>query len=296
MASSLLGKLYLGLLYPMMDYLAAVYPLAARRKSRVMREELEALLAGRLGDRQMSKVVRDGFSLYLKRQMENLFFGRLTQESLADLVEVEGIANLEAAVAKGKGVILLLSHFGSFLMPLPLLGFMGFKVNQITGRVLSRGALSRALWSIRKREADRLPIQFIGVGNFLRPVYDALKRGEIVAVAFDGREGKKWVSASFLTRTALFSPGPFNLAAKTGAAIVPMFAVRQPDNRHRIIFMEEFALSRAADPDEALAEDTRRYAAMLASFVERHPAHFGATLVDIRLNAENGLMSPLWEN
>ncbi|MBI5238705.1 MAG: lysophospholipid acyltransferase family protein [Deltaproteobacteria bacterium] len=294
MRSSLMGSLYLKLLYPLMDMLALPYCLLLGRKRKVLKEEMERLFKGRFGNREIALMVKDSFRLYLKRQVENLFFGRFGEECLEDLTSVEGLENIEGAVKKGQGVILLLSHFGSFLIPLPLLGFRGFKVNQITGRVLSSGAVSKMIWKWRKWEADRLPIQFIGVAGFLRPVYDALKRGEIVAVAFDGREGKKWVPVRFIERTALFSPGPFNLALKTGAAIIPMFAIRQPDNRHRIIFMEEFELTNTGDINGTLTLNTKKYAEMLEKYVLMYPSHFGATLLDIRLNAENGLAQPLF--
>lgn len=283
-------------LYALADRCARLYLLLSRRKSKVLREETQALFRGRLDQGQIEEIVRDSARLYLKRQAENALFGRLTSDKLAGMTTVEGLPHVDRAVGKGRGVILLLAHFGSFLLPLPALGFRGYAVNQITGKVLNRKGVTGLIWRWRKREADRLPIKFIGVANFLRPVYDALKKGEIVAIAFDGREGKRWVPVRFIERTALFSPGPMNLALKTGAAIIPTFVVRRPDDGHRIIFMDEFEITRSKDEAETLEINTKRYAAILEDFVLRYPGHFGATLIDARLNFERGLMAPLFKD
>jgi lauroyl/myristoyl acyltransferase len=283
-------------LYAMVDLGTRPYILLSGKKRTVLREETRSLFHGRFDQRKIDEIVFDSMRLYLKRQAENALFGRLTKDNLETMTTVEGLSHIDRAIGRGRGVILLLAHFGSFLLPLPVLGFRGYNVNQITGKVLSRNAVTDIIWQWRKREADRLPIKFIGVANFLRPVYDALKKGEIVAIAFDGREGKRWIPVRFVERIALFSPGPMNLALKTGAAIIPTFVVRQPNDSHRIIFMDEFEMTRSKDEAETLEINTKRYAALLEDFVIRYPSHFGATLIDARLNAERGLTTPLFKD
>ncbi len=289
------GRSILPLLYALMNLGTTPYYLLSGAKRRILREETELLFGSRLGRDEKEQIARESVRMYLKRQAENLLFGRLTRSMLDRMTVIEGLEHIDRALGRGRGVILLLNHFGSFLLPLPVLGFKGDRVNQVTGKVLSRNTLADLIWRLRKREADRLPIQFIGVASFLRPVYDALRKGEIVAIAFDGREGKRWIPVKFIERTALFSPGPMNLARKTGAAIIPTFVVRRPDDRHRIIFMKEFDLTQTSDAEEALTIDTKRYAAILEDYVLRHPDHFGATLLDARRNAERGVIAPLFE-
>src|SRR3989304_656950 len=77
-----------------------------------------------------------------------------------------------------KGFILPLPHFGPFLLPLPYLGFMGYRVDQVTGGQIHASLAGERFWEWRKREAEKLPVRFLQVGRFLRPLYQALGGNE----------------------------------------------------------------------------------------------------------------------
>lgn len=230
---------------------------------------------------------------HVARLVETLVFGRMDRALLERLVTVQGREHLDAALARGQGVVLLLAHFGSFLLPLPWLGFRGYTVSQVTGRPRHAGPAAAALWRWRKRSANRLPVRFIQVGSFLRPVHDALRRNEIVALAFDGRDGSQWTEVRFLGRPARFSAGPFRLARRTGAAIIPAFMVRHADDTHTLQLEPAFALPATPRDDEAqaLAADTQRFADLFAGYVLRYPCHFATILLRHRRDAARGAPS-----
>jgi KDO2-lipid IV(A) lauroyltransferase len=256
--------------------------LADRRRRRILEEELGRLFFGRRERADARAIARKSCEHFAMRLFESAFFGSLDRRTTEALVRGAGLEHIDQALARKKGVILLLSHFGSFLLPLPFLGFRGYAVNQITGKQVHRGVLAERIWLWRKREADRLPVRFRQVDRFLRPVYHALKGNEIVAIAFDGRDSSQWASVGFCARRARFSTGPFELARRTGAAIVPTFVIREPGGRHRIEFREEFKLSGAEGPERAIEEDVRTFAKMFESYVERYPCHFGMVLYKLR--------------
>lgn len=256
--------------------------LADRGRRRILEEELGRLFGSRRDRAWTRQAARRSCEHFTMRLFETAFFGSLDRRSTGKLARAEGIANVDGALSRGKGVILLLSHFGSFLLPLPFLGFRGYAVNQITGKQAHRSLLAERIWLWRKREADRLPVRFRQVDRFLRPVYQALRGNEIVAVAFDGRDSTQWAVVEFFGRRARFSTGPFELARRTGAAIVPTFVVREPGGRHRIELREAFALSNAATAEDALREDVQKFARIFESYVERYPCHFGMVLYNLR--------------
>lgn len=224
---------------------------------------------------------------FTMRLFETAFFGALDRRSTETIARAEGIEHVDAALARGQGVILLLSHFGSFLLPLPFLGFRGYTVNQITGKQVHHSLLAERIWLWRKREADRLPVKFRQVDRLLRPVYQALRDNEIVVIAFDGRDSTHWALVDFFERRARFSTGPFELARRTGAAIVPTFVVREPGGRHRIEFLEELKLSTATPNGEALREDVDEFARLFSSYVAYYPCHFGMVLYNLRRAPQN---------
>lgn len=274
--SSFLGKLAGDCLY-----------LVDHRRRRILEEELARLFSGRPVRPGGRTIARKSCEHFAMRLVETAFFGSLDRRRTDALARSAGLEHIDQALARGKGVILLLSHFGSFLLPLPFLGFRGYAVNQITGKQVHNGLLAERIWLWRKREADQLPVSFRQVDQFLRPVYHALMGNEIVAVAFDGRDSSRWAVVDFFDRQARFSTGPFELARRTGATIVPTFVIREPGGRHRIEFGEEFKLSGAAESERAIEEDVRRFAKVFERYVERYPCHFGMVLYNMRREPAN---------
>lgn len=233
-------------------------------------------------ENKIKYVLRNSFKHHYKRQAETIFFGALNKDRINNLVYASGIEHIDSALSKGKGAILLLSHFGSFLLPLPFLGFRGYKVNQITGRQRHSSLIAERIWAWRKKEADRLPVKFIQVDRFLRPCYEALQRNELVAIAFDGLDGSKWSEVDFLGTKVRVSTGPFELARRTGATIIPVFVIRNKDNTHRLVFEPALKLSDNHKAQDAASFDARNFAEIFSAYIKRYPCHFGMVLYKLK--------------
>lgn len=254
-----------------------------RRFRNILEAEVERLQAQMPQWQPHKDVIKKTFQQHYCRHVETLFFGALTKDNLDKLGYATGTENVDRALARGKGVILLLSHYGSFLLPLPYLGFRGYKVCQITGKQnhkevinerIWRPVINEEIWRWRKKEADKLPVRFVEVGTFLRPAYKALNENNIIAIAFDGRESTKWEKVSFVGAEEFFSPGPFELARRTGATIIPTFVQKEEHGKHRIIFEKAFEMSKDVDVHKANAQDTSNFATIFGEYVKQRPCHF----------------------
>lgn len=250
-------------------------------------QAIRLILADEKNREVIMQVTRRGFENHYARITETFFFGRLSKDVLDEMLEVRGMENVDKALSYGHGVILLLAHFGSFLLPLPYLGYKGHKVNQLTGRQRHKSLIHERVWVWRKRDADRLPVKYIQAERFLRPMLNALKNNEMLCIAFDGRDGTNWTPVNFLGRKAMFSAGPFKLARKTGAVIIPTFVIRNQDDTHVLLFEKPFDLPKTAMSDlkNTVADDTDRYAQFFSEYVKKYPCHFGMTLLTHDFNA-----------
>lgn len=256
----------------------------AGRKS--LEKELCRMILDEAKRTRIIQTAKRCFENHYARILETCFFGRLSKEIISEMIRVQGMEHISEAMLRGHGVIILLAHFGSFLLPLPYLGYAGYPVNQLTGKQRHRSVIDERIWVWRKRDADRLPIKYIQAEEFLRPMLNALKNNEILSIAFDGRDGTNWTTVDFLGRKALFSSGPFRLARKTGAVIIPTFVVRNDDDTHSIVFEKAFHLpqGKMSDVKKAAESDTKRYAGFFSDYVKRYPCHFGMTLVKHHLH------------
>jgi KDO2-lipid IV(A) lauroyltransferase len=62
---------------------------------------------------------------------------------------------------------------------------------------------------------------------------------------------------------------------KSHALVVPVFIVREPDNRHhRIIIQDQIPLQESADAEADVEENTRRFLRPIEEMVRRFPEQF----------------------
>ncbi len=172
-----------------------------------------------------------------------------TGQALARLVDIRGLDYLQAALARGKGVILCSAHYGSYQSAFSLLGACGFPVTVI-GRYPSeadsdRSAVERAVFRLMVQKPLERLLQRPSIqpreGHLASAVEaaQALGHNEVVCVAIDppvrraDRARAVWVP--FLGKRALLLPGPVVLAQLTGAPVLMAFMRRLADGRHQVL-------------------------------------------------------------
>ncbi len=241
---------------------------------------------------EINRIVKESFEIYFKRQVENLIYGKLTKRRLEKMVSVEGGENLNAALKKGKGAIILLSHFGSFLLILPALAYRGYRINQLAGPPMLKGnrPIHQRIFRIRRKASDNLPINFLRSDQSLSTVFKSLKNNECIAIAFDGREGGYWIPVKMLDSEAFISPGALKIAMKTGASIIPTFIVREKDDTQRVILESIFELEESDDKEKMVFTNTGKVAAIFERYIQRFPSHYGMVLQIMRERADKGII------
>jgi KDO2-lipid IV(A) lauroyltransferase len=262
------------------------------------RRRIEAELAAVLGcgsrDPRVRALVRETYRVSFRAHLEELLLGKLTAATVDSFLEVRGREHLEAARARGRGAIVLSAHAGSFMLPIAWFSLHGYPYTQFAARGLPPGelaaahpeALHRNRWqaeAIRVRESheDLLPASFLTVDAPTRELYRRLGRNELVALAFDGRMGHRWVRAPLLGRQALLNPGAYRLAEGTGAAILPTLCHTPPDGR---------SVCQIGAP---LVPDGRTWEELMTAFLAEHAdpwlrahlAGYGTWLAHCRLRA-----------
>ena len=187
---------------------------------------------------------------------------------LEDRVRVEGLENLRAAFARGKGVILLSAHFttleigGRFLAMhtrgLPLNAMYRRSDNPVVERVLRE----------RRRRQFGEPIGRDDVRAMLR----ALKNNEAVWYAFDQNyKARNKVFAPFFGVAAATNTATSRLAQATGAAVVPFFTHRLPGDAG---YVQRLDPPLADFPSGDLVADATRLNALIEGWVREAPEQY----------------------
>lgn len=270
-------------LFYLIAYLSAVLTyMADHTKVRIMREELGKSLGRRIPGKKIGGIITKGICNNRKDLFETWMFPVLTQEKTRRLAYFSGKENLDAALANGKGVILVLAHFGFRKFILPVLGYEGYAINQVAAKPTSwklEGKEHAAHNKIMDIELDcekALRANFIYLKDSLRPIFRALSKNEIVSIAIDGTIGNKRMGVKFFDRIAFLSPTVVSLSLKTGAPMIPAFAIRDNDNRHKIVFEKPLLIKAndGADTESLMREALGDFVNVLEKYVLAYPCHY----------------------
>ncbi len=249
-------------------------------KNGVMKKELKELM-GSEKEENLDDVIVKTMQNFRKDLFEIWAFPALTRNRANQMAGFEGLHHLRSALAKRKGVILSVAHFGSWKMVLPALGYNGYRVNQVA--VVPHYFIQdqekvnhNVIMGLEHECETSLPVNFFYIepNKSVRPIYRALQQNEIVVIALDGIIGKKRIPMPFLNKSIHLSAGSPELAYNTGALILPVFIVRQKNGRHRIIIHREVPFEKYDSKQGFVLAYMNYFRSLMAYYVLRHPDHY----------------------
>jgi KDO2-lipid IV(A) lauroyltransferase len=237
-------------------------------------------------------LLAEAYRIAFRVHLEELLLGKLTPQNWSKWMRLEGREQLDGALARGRGAVLLFPHAGNFMLMHAVMGLAGYTYTQYAARgmappqvaaahaeVFANNKWRREARAAREINEDRLPITFISLDTPVRHLFRCLARNECVGIAFDGRIGAKWTKAPYLDRVALLSTGPYKLATATGAAVVPVYC-ECPEGDVNICRFGEPIVEH--EPERLM----RRFLAdAVEPWLDAHPAHYGIWLAHCRERA-----------
>ena len=238
-----------------------------RRYREVARRNLRQAFGG--GAPRVEAVARQVFRSIGKSLVEFLRLPALSAAEIRDLCQLEGMEHLRAGLAAGRGVLLITAHYGSWELLAARLVVEGIPLS-----VVARDADDVATHALINRIRARCGYRVIPRQAAPRGVLEALRRNEVVGILMDQNTTQGGVFVPFFGRAAATATGPAVFALRTGAALLPGFAVRQPDDRHVGRFSPLVSLPRTADREADVRELTARLTALIEAQVRADPTQW----------------------
>ncbi|MGA2527112.1 MAG: lysophospholipid acyltransferase family protein [Smithellaceae bacterium] len=257
--------------------------LILRERNGRIAANLLATYGSRMTEVEAYRIAQRNIQRHYIEHMEFYKYATLNAANLSQHIRFEGLKNLDTALKAGRGAILVHMHYGCKQFPLVALGIRGYDVSQIGYRDANAEDHSWVHKNVHLRIRLRLENQFnvkhVHVGKSLRPAYETLKRNGILMITGDGiggirGAGENYISLPFLGRTMLFPPGPARMARTTGAVLLPLFCVQQPDFTHLAIIEAPIALQLTDDRKADVRHSTAEYTRVFETFIKRHPEHW----------------------
>src|SRR5467141_779348 len=220
-----------------------------------------AALGRRPTDPEVARVARRAFQNYGRMLMDFLLIGSLTPDELAERVTLGGREDLEAALARGRGVIMAVPHMGSWDMAGAYAGALGYQISAVAERF--PGSLNDAVVATR----ERFGLNVITLGRAaVRGINEALAANHVVALLCDLEQGPG-LSVNFFGRRGTVPGGPAAFALKTGAALLPACQYATAAGRYHV-HLDPALAAHEGDTKETLMQ---RVIGRFEDFIKERP-------------------------
>ncbi len=236
-----------------------------RAHRRIAKRNLAAAFPAR-PDAERRAIARAAFAHFGRLLFELLQFATLSPRQMLARVEFDGEERSRAAYAHGKGVLFVTGHFGFWELQ-AMVHAVKVEPVSILARALDNPHLDRLLEQIRQCTGNTVVYR----RGTIRRVMRTLQAGHGVAVLIDQHiMSRDAIYVDFFERPAATTSAVAALALRTGAPVVPVFALPIGRGCYRMIYEHPVAPPRADSPD-AIREFTQRCTDVLEMYVRRHP-------------------------
>jgi KDO2-lipid IV(A) lauroyltransferase len=190
-----------------------------------------------------------------------------TLDQIRALLEVRGREHVEAAMARGRGALMVTCHIGNWEMHGVGHGLL-FGPIHVVARPLDNPDLDRRLCEMRTMGGNTVVYK----RRALPQVIGALRGGGGVAILIDQNvQPGDGIFVDFFGRKAATTTVAAALALKTGCALVPCRTELLPDGRYRLTYAPVVEWAPSGDRQADIACLTQRLTAQIEEWVRETP-------------------------
>lgn len=242
--------------------------LAAKERKKTIRH-LSLVYGGIKSEKEIKLMARKVFKNLGRNATDAIRLPVVMRNGIESIVKAQGMEHMDAALARGKGVVALTAHLGNWELLGAWLASEGYPLN-VVGAPVYDPRLDKMLVLGRNTAGYKN----IARGKATREILRALRKGEVVGILIDQDTRVDGVFAEFFGKKAHTPTGPIVLAQKTGAAIVPIFIHICDDNIHLIECGEEIKLESTDDHDRDMLVNAQKYNDVYEKVIRRYPTQW----------------------
>ncbi|MDE2058952.1 MAG: lysophospholipid acyltransferase family protein [candidate division NC10 bacterium] len=236
----------------------------------IAQENLRRAFNGELSSREIAKLTRLTFINLGRTVVETCRILKIDRENFREFIRIEGYEHFQQAKRRGKGIIYITAHLGSWeLLPLAS-ALMGEPLSIVT-RPLDNPYLDRVITRLRTAWGTRVLAKKLVMPGLVQ----ALLRGESVGILMDQNiTWKEGVFVDFFGMPACTAFAPALLALRTDASVLPAAIVRCGRDHHTILVEQEIPLIRTGRLRADVVANTASFTRAIEALIRREPAQW----------------------
>ncbi|MBU0479231.1 lysophospholipid acyltransferase family protein [bacterium] len=231
-----------------------------------VRNNMSHVVKGKLTKEEFCRLIWLTYLNFGKYLADFLFFPKIDANNIDKIVRIKNRHYIDEAFSYKRGVIALSAHLGNWEIGGIALSLKGYPINAI---VLSHDNPRVNQFFIRQRKQKNMNI--IPVGSAFRKALRVLRKGESIAVLGDRDIFKRGIKVDLFGKEAIVPKGPAMMAVETGAAVLPVFAIRQPDETYKLIFEKPFFAKSGKNRNESIQKTALQIAGIIEEYIGLYP-------------------------
>jgi lauroyl/myristoyl acyltransferase len=248
---------------PLCRLAGIVWYLAAPTSRAAVRDNLRHILGRQPSKRLVAKVFQNGVLNY----WDIFAIPHLSPEQVLALMVIRGLEHVDAARAKGRGVVAATAHLGSVSLVGQLLPTLGYETLGLLEPIQPP-----ELYEFFARQRNARGVRLMQVGPAaLRELILGLRRNAILGIVTDRDIDGTGPMVPFFDASTRFPDGVASLSLRTGAPILIAVPIRRPDGRFDALFEPLPPVPLTGDRKHDVLQVTQAVARRLEYHIASHP-------------------------
>ena len=229
---------------------------------------IKTALGAELSPAQLSGLTRRFYQTFGENIMEILLTPLINKDYINKYITIEGSDYIQQGFKKGKGVILLSIHAGSWELSNIICAHLGFPFTLFV-REQRHSRLDRLLNSYRFQKGCKIIPRQNGIRHLIR----ALKDNQAIGMTAD-QGGRAGLLVKFFGKDASMAYGAVKLALKYDAAIIPGFYTRISGPRVKLVLGPPVKIIKTGDLDKDIYTNLQMVASTFQESILRDPQEY----------------------
>jgi KDO2-lipid IV(A) lauroyltransferase len=243
-----------------------------KKQKNIILGNLELAFGDKMSKEEKMEIALEMVTNLFKGFFEGFYSACPFRKKVYDIITIEGRENLDQALSLGKGVIALSAHFGNFAILGAVMTKEEYPFHMVIRDPKSK-LVARAFRVFRDLSGQKT-IVTQPWRECSKKILRCLRNNEIICLITDENKRRGGVKVDFFGQNTPTAMGPAVFSLRTGAAIVPIFIVRQKDDTHKVIIEPPLEFNLTGVQTEDIRHITGVFTERIESYIKAYPAQW----------------------
>jgi len=239
-----------------------------RKHRAIAYANIKTAFCAKLSPQELSRLTKEFYKSFGQNLIEIFLIPLVDEAYINKYIILEGKEHIFEGFKKGKGVILLGVHAGSWEFSNVICANLGFAFNLFV-RDQKYPRLNRLLNLYRAQKGCKL----IQRNNQMRELIRALESNQAIGLTAD-QGGKAGTAVKFFAKYASMPSGAIRLALKYGAAIIPAFYTRVNGPYIKVFIEPPMEIKRTANLEQDINDNLQSLVRVFEKYISKYPREY----------------------